>query len=181
MKKYYYLLFSFALLFSCNDKKNASESPEPAISKNSVTLEKPFDKKWIEGTYETKPEENDSGECRLLLEITKTKNGYAYFLKTKTRELKGIATFKIQKYGEKYLILEGIKWDEYEGDISHEEENDSISDSKTSTKELEIPVGIEAGYSKDTLTIQNYGNSMNSYTKLSECGRKYIQLIKSQK
>lgn len=176
MKKYYCLLFGFAFLVSCNDKKTVSETPIPKIV--TVTLEKPFDKKLIEGTYETKTEEND---CQLSLQITKTKSGYSYFLKTKTRQIKGTATFKIQKYGEKYLILEGIKWDEYEGDISHEEENDSISDSETSSKELEIPVGIEASYVKDTLTIQNYGNSMNSYTKLSECGRKYILLIKSQK
>ena len=180
MKKYYCLLFSFVFLFSCNDKKPVSETP---ISKKivTVTLPKPFDKKLIEGTYETKAEENDSDDCQLSLQITKTKSGYSYFLKTKTRQLKGIATFKIQKYGEKYLILEGIKWDEYEGNISHEEENDSVSDSETSSKELEIPVGIEASYVKDTLTIQNYGNSMNSYTKLSECGRKYIRLIKTQK
>ena len=73
------------------------------------------------------------------------------------------------------MVLEGIKWDEYEGDISNEEENDSVSDSKP---ELEIPIGIDASYVKDTLTIQNYGNSMNSYTKISKCGEKYIQLIK---
>ncbi|WP_244248529.1 hypothetical protein [Flavobacterium foetidum] len=71
-------------------------------------------------------------------------------------------------------MLEGIQWDEYEGDISNEEENDTISQ----TKEIEIPVGIGASYVRDTLTIQNYGNSMNSYMKISECGLKYIQLIK---
>jgi hypothetical protein len=43
---------------------------------------------------------------------------------------------------------------------------------------METPVDIGATYVKDTLTIQNYGNAMNSYTKIEECGRKYIQLIK---
>ena len=59
-----------------------------------------------------------------------------------------------------------------------EEDNDSITQSETDSKQLEIPVGIGANYATDTLTIQNYGNAMNSYTKISECGRKYIQLIK---
>ncbi|MCP2026234.1 hypothetical protein L1276_001378 [Flavobacterium sp. HSC-32F16] len=177
MKKSYCLLL--LILFSCTDKKTVpvSETSESATTKGTVTLEKAFNEKSIEGTYETKAEENDSGECRLSLQIAKTKKGYSYLLKTKSSELKGIATFKTQKYGEKYLILEGIKWAEYEGDISNEEENDSISDSK----DLEIPVGISASYVKDTLTIQNYGNSMNYYTKLSDCDRKYIQLIKLQK
>ncbi|MDA6068145.1 hypothetical protein NJT12_00810 [Flavobacterium sp. AC] len=100
------------------------------------------------------------------------------FLKTKLKKLKGIATFTKNESGEKYIVLEGIKWDDYEGDISREDENDSIADSKTASAEPEIPVGIDASYVKDTLTIQNYGNSMNSYTKISECDRKYIQLIK---
>ncbi|MFC4480257.1 hypothetical protein [Flavobacterium chungangensis] len=93
--------------------------------------------------------------------------------------MKGIANFTAEDSGDQYLILEGIKWDEYEGDISNDEETDSISDSKKQKKKLEIPVGIDASYVKDTLTIENYGNAMNSYTKLSECGEKYIQLIKS--
>lgn len=180
MKKYYCLFAALILLSSCNDKKPVNV-PKANIPKDTIALQTNNNESLIEGTYETKPEENDSGDCKISLEINKTKDGYTYFLKTKTRQLKGIANFITEKSGERYLVLEGIKWDEYEGDISHEEENDSISDSETSSKELEIPIGIDAGYTKDTLTIQNYGNAMNSYTKLSECGRKYIQLIKIQK
>ncbi len=164
------------IISACNTKKE-SEVIETKITKDTIVLPVENNEETVEGTYETKAEENDSGECRLTLQIIKTKNGYSYFLKTKSRELKGTATFKDQKNGEKYLVLEGIKWAEYEGDISNEEENDSVSDSK----DLEIPVGISASYVKDTLTIQNSGNSMNYYTKLSECDRKYILLIKVQK
>ena len=132
----------------------------------------------IEGVYETQPESDNNDECQISIEISKTKTSYSYFLKTKIRELKGIANLTTNESGEKIIVLEGIEWDEYEGDISREEENDSIADSGTNSQELKIPVGIGASYTKDTLTIQNYGNAMNSYTKLSECGRKYIQLIK---
>ena len=165
-----------AIISSCNKK------PEPAAeittTNDTIALSK-NSKDVIEGIYETKPEEDGSNDCKITLEITKTKTGYSYFLKTKKRQLKGIANFTAEDSGDQYLILEGIKWDEYEGDISNDEETDSISDSKKQKKKLEIPVGIDASYVKDTLTIENYGNAMNSYTKLSECDLKYIQLIKS--
>lgn len=162
------------LLLACNNK------PKPVVLQ--ITPEKTaidsINKKSesIEGFYETKPEPNSTGECGISVEIKKGKSGYTYFLKTKLRKVKGIASFTKNESGEKYITLEGIKWDDFEGDISREEESDSLSNS--STKEPEIPVGIDASYVKDTLTIQNYGNSMNSYTKISECDRKYIQLIK---
>jgi len=170
-------VFVLALLvLACNNK------PKPAIEKDAstskVSLQTNTNEKVIEGIYETHPESENSDECKISIEITKTKTGYSYFLKTKLRKLKGIATLTTNESGEKIIALEGIEWDEHEGDISHEEENDSIADSGTNSQELKIPVGIGASYTKDTLTIQNYGNAMNSYTKLSECGRKYIQLIK---
>jgi hypothetical protein len=167
------LISVFALLlFSCNNKK-----PEiPAAPPTTVTLQKP-ESESIEGVYETQPDPSSSDECSISVAITKVNNGYSYFLQTKERKVKGKATFATNESGEKYIVLEGIKWDEYEGDITNQQEEDSISDAP----ELEIPVGIGANYVKDTLTIQNYGNAMNSYTKISECGRKYIQLIKSKK
>jgi hypothetical protein len=167
-----YILFAFLLLSSCN--KKVESSSEEIIHKDTITLQTNSNEESIEGIYKTYFDPNNSDECEISVEITKTKSGYRYFLKTKTRQLKGKANFTKSESGEKYLVLEDIKWDEYEGDISHED--DSISE--TEPKELETPVGIDASYVKDTLTIQNYGNAMNSYTKLSECGRKYIQLIK---
>jgi hypothetical protein len=170
-------VFVLALLvLACNNK------PKPAIEKDAstskVSLQTNTNEEVIEGIYETQPESDNSDECQISIEISKTKTSYSYFLKTKIRELKGIANLTTNESGEKIIVLEGIEWDEYEGDISREEENDSIADSGTNSQELKIPVGIGASYTKDTLTIQNYGNAMNSYTKLSECGRKYIQLIK---
>lgn len=161
-------ILSALITLSCNDKK-AENVTDKNVPQTEISL--PINKEEsIEGIYKT-------AECDISLEITKTKDGYQYFLKTNIRKLKGKATFSKNESGEKYLVLEGIQWDEYEGDISNEEENDSVADSKPKP-ELEIPVGIDASYVKDTLTIQNYGNSMNSYTKISECGLKYIQLIK---
>lgn len=170
------IILIILIISACNDKKVG-----PLVEKStsdSVAIQKSVNKESIEGIYETQSDPNYTDKCEISVEITKTKDGYAYYLKTSSRKVNGKATFSTNESGEKYLVLEGIKWDEYEGDISNEEESDSITDSKTETPEPEIPVGIDASYVKDTLTIQNYGNSMNSYTKISECGRKYIQLIK---
>jgi hypothetical protein len=166
--KIIYPIFTALLFSACSNKKTEIVEGKN-MPKTEISLQTNKKEESIEGLYET-------AECEISVEITKTKEGYIYTLKTKARKLKGKAAFSKNESGEKYLVLEGIKWDEYEGDISNEEETDSISESQS--KELEIPVGIDASYVKDTLTIQNYGNSMNSYTKISECGLKYIQLIK---
>lgn len=165
-------LFVTFFILSCNKSKPIVQQDNPKVIAIDSTNNK---REAIDGFYETQSEQNSTDECKISVEIKKAKNGYTYFLKTNLRKLKGIATFTTNESGEKYITLEGIKWDEFEGDISREEESDST---ETDHKELEIPIGIDASYVKDTLTIQNYGNSMNSYTKLSECGRKYIQLIK---
>ncbi|WJS95608.1 hypothetical protein NYQ10_03945 [Flavobacterium johnsoniae] len=157
-----FLSFFYLILTACNQKAETISVAEN--SKNEIiTLEK-NSKDEIEGTYKTEG-------CDLSVIISKIKDDYQYTFKTNLRTLKGKATYSKNSSGEKYITLEGIQWDEYEGDISNE--NDSIPE-----KELEIPIGIDALYVKDTLTIQNYGNSMNSYTKISECGLKYIQLIR---
>lgn len=175
INKYSFVLF-ILLLLACNNKP---KSPVPENNAEIIAIDSTNkDEESIVGLYETQPDPDNTDECKISVEIRKEKNGYTYFLVTKLRQLKGIATFTTNKSGEKYIVLEGIKWDEYEGDISREEDNDSIADSEPNSQQPDIPIGIGVSYTKDTLTIQNYGNAMNSYTKLSECGRKYIQLIK---
>ncbi|MCR4033146.1 MULTISPECIES: hypothetical protein [Flavobacterium] len=166
MNKIVIILFSFFLILSSCNQKPAT-IPVTESSKTDTLSIVANSKDEIEGTYK-------AADCDLSIIISKIKNDYQYVFKTNLRTLKGKATYSKSSSCENYITLEGIQWDEYEGDISNEDENDSIP-----KKELEIPVGIDALYIKDTLTIQNYGNAMNYYTKISECGLKYIQLIKS--
>lgn len=162
------LVISFLLITACSDKPKTAIIPQEQ-PKNTAALPAQKSTESFEGIY-------TSEDCDLSVQIIKTKEGYTYFLQSSARKLKGKASITQNEAGEKYVTLEGIQWDDYEGDISNEEETDSLSN--TETKPLEIPVGIDASYVKDTLTIQNYGNSMNSYTKISECGAKYIRLVK---
>ncbi|MEJ6122440.1 hypothetical protein MT390_11300 [Vibrio sp. 2-Bac 85] len=41
-------------------------------------------------------------------------------------------------------------------------------------------IEVSAMQQGDTLTIQNYGNSMNSFTLFSECESKYLSLVKAR-
>lgn len=165
------LVISFFLITACSDKTKTAIIPQEQ-TKNTATLPAQKSTESFEGIY-------TSEDCDLSVQITKTKDGYAYFLETSARKVNGKATIAQNESGEKYVTLQGIQWDDYEGDISNEDETDSVSNPEKTTKDIEIPVGIDASYVKDTLTIQNYGNSMNSYTKISECGAKYIRLIKN--
>jgi hypothetical protein len=41
-----------------------------------------------------------------------------------------------------------------------------------------LPIGIDGLFSEKEITIQNYGNAMNYYVKLDDCGEKYIHFNK---
>lgn len=163
-----------SIVAACNNKipESGIEKTEPEKPVTSISNNQDL----VEGIYTTQTDGVESGECKMSIEIIKTKNGYNYIFKTRSKNLKGIALFNTEGSEGKSLVLKGIKWDYYEGGEMNEDENDSVS--KSNTKEPEIPVDISADYVQDTLTIQNYGNSMDSYTKIEDCGRKYIQLIK---
>ncbi len=40
---------------------------------------------------------------------------------------------------------------------------------------------LEGVYSNDTITFQNYGNSLNNYIRLKECESKYLIFVKRTK
>ena len=126
----------------------------------------------IEGLYIQKPDEEGGENCNLSLKIKKEKGKYYYTLSLQDTVIKGrvtVAKNKEKSDFEYAVTLEGIEWASYEGDVS---------DENKPPQELDIPVGIEALWSNNELRFQNYGNSMNSYTVLEECGQKYIRLVK---
>ncbi len=115
-----------------------------------------------------------SGEktsCKLELNITRTGREWAYTFKTPTRNLKGRVTFfrdlRDQTVG---LNLEGISWTA----------NDGALDNAGNPKEAatDLPTTLNWMMDGTGLLLQNAGNSMNAYTKLGECGDKYISLVK---
>ncbi len=168
MHKTITFFFAVFLIISCKNKKTSSVIRHKNEQKVIDT---------ISGFYKTEVDTNDNETCELSVDIFKTKKGYNYHLKTDLRDVKGKVSFIRDNPNELYIVFEGIKWDEYRGDISNEIDDDESNDD-VDNKNIKIPIGIDAYVGKDTLTIQNYGNSMNNYTIIGECGRKYILLIK---
>lgn len=126
--------------------------------------------KSLIGSYKLAKEEG----CNLTIEISKSKGAYYYHFKSTKRTLKGKVTFSrslIEKVI--YINLNGIEWAENSGDISKEGPDDE-------GKEIgSLPTIVEGLLSDNEIIIQNYGNAMNSYTKLGECSNeKYIHLKK---
>jgi len=166
MRDTLYILIVTLSLASCADKQKgvtAHSEQNPGTEKEDRLI----------GTYITA--NNDAG-AHCLLKITHLQNGigYAYRLTTDERMEEGKLTYTHDATtNEDFIMLEGIHWDEYEGDISQEDE-----DNPAEKEPFESPIGISGTLTGDTITIQNYGNAMNSYTKLAEVSDKYIVLVK---
>ncbi len=123
----------------------------------------------IEGVYQATTME-ESSNCAITVAIRKEKGEYLYDFQSTERKLHGKVTFfRDLEDRQVYITLEGITWSEYGGDL------DQADKRKTP---LKLPIGIDGMFSQDTISIQNYGNSMNYYTKLSDCGAKYVFFVR---
>lgn len=92
--------------------------------------------------------------CNLVVELTHTNDVGEYRVTTNNRSESGRFSLEGQ-----YIRFAGLFAAEPGG-----------------SKELVV----SALLSNDSLTIQNYGNSMNPYNLFPECGPKYITLDKAQ-
>jgi hypothetical protein len=154
------------------DESDHNLKVEKTIKQESVLAKDSPSFPSLEGLYEQKSDDENSESCNLAVKIEKLKDGFYYTLSLQDSVIKGRVTVLKSEEGSdfKYMVtLEGIKWASYEGDVSDEDKPHP---------QLKIPVGIEAGFSDNELVFQNYGNSMNSYTVLEECGQKYIRFVK---
>jgi hypothetical protein len=102
----------------------------------------------IAGKYST----SDSN-CMMSLEILIKGERYLYSIRTATKVYINQELRVVEDEGALTLTFGGLT-----GDSPQDE--------------------ITGMYSDGSVTIQNYGNSMNEYTKLGECGLKYIELNK---
>ncbi|MDV6169998.1 hypothetical protein R1T16_16285 [Flavobacterium sp. DG1-102-2] len=162
------MLFALISLFAVSCQEMA-DKPKEQVIKGTPLILQPKDE--YAGTYKTVNDSTETYNCNLSLNIAKSAYGYSYHLVTDKRNAKGSAGIKKHSDGT-YIILNNLPWDEYEGDVNNEE---------AGQEQKEVPSAVTALISGDSITIQNYGNAMNSYTVLSECGRKYIVLVRHKK
>lgn len=137
-------------IFSGTWKNLTTQKELPVKLQISPIKYKPLPK-VITGNYSVTESESDN-DCKLSIKISYVKGEYLYLLKTTKREKKGKVYFSRMEEGN-YITFSGLPGDENQGDL-------------------------EGSFNDGEITIQNYGNSMNEYTRLSECGDKYIHLIK---
>ena len=158
------LLFSSCTNINSNTKKViAAPILEKRQSGNS-------DK--IEGTYTVINDPNEVEKCTLTITIKKGAKGYVYDFKSDSRSLTGkVSLEENEDKNGHYITFEGIEWSEYEGELDEDGE-------PKSKEPLELPVGLNGVLEQNQITFQNYGNSMNYYVQLADCGKKYIVLEK---
>ncbi len=161
-------LFLIMILFvvSCNQKPQHVPKKDTVVKKQAL---KEID--TISGIYKT----DSIKDCEMTLQITNRHGKYFYHLVTSERNIKGKVHFESDDPDEKYLVLEGIEWDEFAGDISGKLDNDEWSGDENPK---DNPTEVSFSMQKDTLSSQNSGNAMNYYTVFGECGQKYILLTK---
>jgi hypothetical protein len=179
MKILRFVIVSSCLMISACG--NADKRGNIALSKdnpskpaqNAATIQKNKNTSGLEGTYERMPMSDETGACPMTVIIDRDGSGYIYQLTLNTQRYNGNAI--VSEEGEETMItLTGIRWSEYEGDIS----GDDSDNAQNTTDTLKVPVGVGALVTDSGLVIQNTGNSMNYYVKFAGCDCKYINLVK---
>ncbi|WP_378174021.1 hypothetical protein [Aquimarina sp. SS2-1] len=115
--------------------------------------------------------------CGLTLSVFKSKGAYFYEYSSSERNLKGKIRFI--RGDELYINLENIEYAEDYFDVSLAEEDPEKSKEYERLKKIgKRKIGVECLYTTEEILIQNYGNAMNYYVKLYDCGEKYIHFKK---
>jgi hypothetical protein len=159
MKRIIQTLFLTLFLTSFQNSENKK------IENSSSTETLLFD---IEGDYSFS---DTLSKCDLTLVISNEIEYYEYKLTTPTRSLTGKISLEANKDDDTYnVLLNGIEWSEYYGALD--------DNSEPMDQNVSLPIGLEGTLGENEITIQNYGNAMNSFLQLGECDVKYIHLRK---
>ncbi len=157
------------ILSSCGNSKpeehtTAVLSPDTLIDQQATVVPKTTSAD-LSGTYE-EVDEPDAEGCGIAVTISKAAGGYHYQLAYDSLSYNGQLGLDKRDDHTTGTLFKGIPYAETSMD-----DDDDGTNARTSSY-----VGGEL--EGDTITIQNYGNSMNYYVKLGECGLKYIRLVK---
>ncbi|WP_157541457.1 hypothetical protein [Hymenobacter aerophilus] len=168
-------IFSLALLLTaCESQPQAGTSAPTAPATPDETpppppppLDAPPTADQINGTYRA----DGNTECSMQLTVAGQPEAYTYALTIGQKTRRGQLTVELTAGAPTvYLTLEGIKWASYDGPLNDEGEAQQPGEV--------VPEGVGASWQNDTISLQNYGNSMNSYTVFADCPDKYITLVK---
>ncbi|UEG53099.1 hypothetical protein LLH06_19325 [Mucilaginibacter daejeonensis] len=157
------------ILSSCgNSKPEEHTTAVPSSDKSAnqqATVVPKTTSADLSGTYE-EVDDPDAEGCDIVVTISKAAGGYHYHLAYDSLSYEGQLGLDKRNDHTTGIVFKGIPYAETSID-----DDDDGTNARTSSD-----VGGEL--EGDTITIQNYGNSMNYYVKLGGCGLKYIRLVK---
>lgn len=146
---------------------SATSNKEYPIVLQKTTQQIPPLPNTIEGKYFNE-------YCDLLLTFSKSKGEYSYGYKSNKRSITGKVNF-YRDVNELYINLTNIEYAEDYFDIELPEEDPEKEKEFERLKQIgKRTMGVDCYFTPDEITIQNYGNAMNYYVKLYDCGEKYI-------
>lgn len=113
--------------------------------------------------------------CPMQIEIIKEEYEYHYTMQTSEKKYRGPIRFSREfdindRSQTLWIVLQDFEWAEYKGSLMDVEDPDEVPS-------MEM-WGLDLYYAKGELMFQNYGNVMNYYVKMNECGEKYVRLLK---
>lgn len=92
--------------------------------------------------------------CDIVITIMKEKNGFKYYIKGMHLDVEGMAVLSADQVAY-YVTFDGP----------------TGGDNKPNT--------VSGEYKDNTITIQNYGNSMNEYHHFKDCDEKFLEFKKN--
>lgn len=155
------------------DSSNSQPKSVPAVPPKTVNTSREIYEQII-GSYVYM---DDQSEALLKLDLRMKNGEISYRLKTNERTHTGFAKISQDAEGQ-VVILFPIAWDQYEGDLTSDNQLESSEGGENdNVKPQEISMSFDPEFKN--LTFQNYGNAMNSYTVFEEfSNKKYICLNK---
>lgn len=167
------LLLNIALLLvSCNNTNKTANANDEIITDTakvvvSDTLNKFSDP--VTGIYKAERINADMDACAISIEISGSEGNYKYLLKSQRQDVNGdLLVEKSTVPGEHNLMLQGLKYDMRDGDVS------------TGKASATAPTQVPATLKENAIMIENTGDKLNSFTVFNDCAGKYIKLVKQK-
>ncbi|UOG75734.1 hypothetical protein MTX78_03855 [Hymenobacter tibetensis] len=132
------------------EQKAASSAAPPTPTPATRTTPPPIAPASASLTYAGTYTMQDTAVCSLSITISKQADGY-HFTSGGTQGKVAV----MQQGAETYLTLLGLKG-------------------------TEPQIDIEVAWQDTMLVLQNYGNSMNEYTRFGQCDAKYLELVRQR-
>lgn len=160
------------LLVSCNQSNKTLDANDEIVTEAQTTETVDTTNKAtddITGIYESERVNADDKACDVSIEISGSEGNYKYLLKSKRQDINGVLLVeKSTVPGELNFMLQGLKYDMYNGDKS------------TGKASATAPTQVPAKLIENAIMIENRSSENNDFTVFHDCAGLYIKLSKQK-